>query len=66
MGLVDFISRNAYQPTKSVFKYDKEFLVATLPRMHTESKLLHQEENNSAVTLNKFYHDKSDLQKSST
>ena len=66
MGLVDYISRNAYQPAKSISKYDEEFLVAPLPRIHTDAKLLHQEKNNSAVTINKFYHDKSELQKSST
>ena len=29
MGLVDYISRNPYQPAKSISKYDEEFLVAT-------------------------------------
>ena len=42
MGLVDYISRNPYQPAKSISKYDEEFLVATLSRVHTDAKLLHQ------------------------
>ena len=34
MGLVDYISRNPYQPAKSISKYDEEFLVATLSGIH--------------------------------
>ena len=41
--------------------------MATLSRKHTDAKLIHQEKNISAVTLNKFHHgNKSDLQKCST
>ena len=32
IGLVDYISRNSYQPAKSISKYDEELLVATLSR----------------------------------
>ena len=66
-GLVDYISRNLYQPAKINSKYDEEFLVATLSRIHTDAKLLQQEKNFSAVTHDNFYHDnKPDLQASST
>ena len=66
-GLVDYISRRPYQPAKRISKYDEEFLFATLSRIHTDAKLLHQEKTISAVTLYKLYHDdKSNLQKSST
>ena len=42
MGLVDYISRNHYQPAKSISKHDEEVLVATLSRIHTDAKLLQQ------------------------
>ena len=41
MGVVDYISRNPSQ--KSISKYDEELLVATLPRIHTDAKLLQQQ-----------------------
>ena len=67
MGLFDYISRNPYQPAKSISKYDEEFLVAILSRIDTDAKLLQQEKNFSAVTHDNFYHDnKPDLQASST
>ena len=67
IGLVDYISRNPYQPAKTNSKYDEEFLVATLSPMHTDAKLLQQEKQISVVTLNQFYHDsKPDFQTSST
>ena len=57
MGLVDYISRNSYQPAKIISIYDEEFLVATLPRIHTDAKLLQQKHNISAITLNKLYYE---------
>ena len=54
MGLVDYIYRNPYQPAKSISKYDEEFLVAKLSRIHTDAKLLQQNKNISAITLNNF------------
>ena len=57
MGLFDYISRNPYQPAKSISKYDKEFLVPTLSRIHTDAILLNQEKHISALTFNKYYHD---------
>ena len=67
MGLVDYISRNPYQPAESISRYDEEFLVATLSRIHTDEILLNQEKHISPVKLNKFFHDnESDLQNSST
>ena len=56
MGLVDYISRNPYQPAKRISKYDLEFLVAALSRIHTDAKLLQQKHNISAITLNKLYY----------
>ena len=57
MGLVDYISRNPYQPAKSISKYDEEFLVATLTRIHFDAKLLQQKHNISANKLYlKLYH----------
>ena len=55
MGLVDYISRNPYQPAKSVSKYDEEFLVATLSSIHTDAQLLQQKHNLTANSLHKFY-----------
>ena len=67
MGIVDYISRNPYQPARSISKYDKEFSVATLSLIQADAKLLRQEKNISAVKLNKYYLDtKSDIQTSST
>ena len=67
MGLVDYISRNPYQPAKIISKYDEEFLVATLSRIQTDAKLLQQDKHVSAVTLDNFYHDnKPVIQTSST
>ena len=44
MGLVDYISRNPYQPAKSISKYDEEFLVATLSRRQADAKIFPQEQ----------------------
>ena len=52
MGLVDYISRNQYQPAKSFSKYDEEFLVASLSRIQADAKLIQQEKNISALRLN--------------
>ena len=57
MGLVDYISRNPYQPAKRISKYDEEFLAATLSSIHSDAKLLQQKHNISAHTLTKLYHD---------
>ena len=57
MGLVDYISRNPYQPAKSISKYDEEFLVATLSLIHFDAKLFQQKHNTSANTLLKLYHE---------
>ena len=54
MGLVDYISRNPYQPAKSVSKYDEEFLVATLSSIHSDAQLLQQKHNILAHSLNKL------------
>ena len=37
MKIVDYISRNPYQPAKSISKHDKEFLVATLSRIYFDA-----------------------------
>ena len=66
MGLVDYISRNPYQPAKSVSKYDEEFLVATLSSIHTDSQLLQQKHNILAHSLNKLYIDIDGENKNST
>ena len=55
LGLVDYISRNPYQPSKQFSKYDEEFLVATLSCTQADAKLFQQVI--SAVQLNKFYFD---------
>ena len=66
MGHVDYISRNPYQPAKSISNYDVGFLVATLSRIHTDAKLLRQKHNTSANTLNELYHkNKIEVQNSS-
>ena len=57
MGLVDYISRNTYQPAKSISKSDEEFLVATLSSIYTDAKLLQQKHNFFAITLNKLYYE---------
>ena len=57
MGLVDYISRNPYQPAKSISKYDDEFLIATLSSIHNNAKLLQQKHNISANTLIKLFHE---------
>ena len=57
MGLGDYISRNPYQPAKTISKYDGEFIVAALSRIHTNAKLLQQKHNISAITLNKLYYE---------
>ena len=57
MGLVDYISRNPYQPAKSISKNDEEFLVAKLSRIHFDAKLLPQKNNISTNTLLKLYHE---------
>ena len=56
-GLVDYISRNPYQPAKSISKHDEEFLVATLSSIHSDAKLLQQKHNISAHKYTKLYHD---------
>ena len=66
MGLVDYISRNPYQPAKSVSKYDEEFLVATLSSIHTDAQLLQQKHNLTANSLHKFYIDIDREHKNST
>ena len=57
MGLVDYISRNPYQPAKSVSKYDEEFLVATLSTIQSDAQLLQRKHNLSAHSLHKLYID---------
>ena len=65
MGLVDYISRNPYQPAKIISKYDEEFLVATLSSKNSDAKLLQQKHNISAHKLTKLYHDnESEIQNS--
>ena len=54
MGLVDYISRNPYQPAKSVSKYNEEFLVAILSSIHTDAQLLQQKHNLTANSLHKL------------
>ena len=66
MGLVDYISRNPYQPAKSVSKYDEEFLVATLSSIHTDAQLLQQKHNLTANSLHKLYIDIDREHKNST
>ena len=66
MGLVDYISRNPYQPAKSVSKYDEEFLVATLSSIHSDAKLLQQIHNLTANSLHKLYIDIDGEHKNST
>ena len=66
MGLVDYISRNPYQPAKSVSKYDEEFLVATLSSIHSDAQLLQQKHNLLAHSLNKLYIDIDGENKNST
>ena len=67
MGIVDYISRNPYQPAKSIPTYDDEFIVATLSRIQTDAKLLQKEKHISVVTPYDFYHDnKPVIQTSST
>ena len=66
MGLFDYISCNPYQPTKSISKFDEEFLIATLSRIYTDTKLLQQKHNISTITLNKLYYENTfELQNSS-
>ena len=66
MGLVDYISRNPYQPAKSVSKYDEEFLFATLSSIHSDAQLLQQKHNILAPSLNKLYIDIDGENKNST
>ena len=66
MGLVVYISRNPYQPAKSVSKYDEEFLVATLSSIHSDAQLLQQKHNLLAHSLNKLYIDIDGENKNST
>ena len=66
MGLVDYISRNPYQPAKSVSKYDEEFLVATLSSIHSDAQLLQRKHNFSANSLHKLYIDIDGENKNST
>ena len=66
MGLVDYISRNPYQPAKSVSKYDEEFLVATLSSIHSDAQLLQRKHNLSANSLHKLYIDIDGEHKNST
>ena len=57
MGFVDCVSRNPYQPAKSICKYDEELIVATLSSIHSDAKLLQQKHNISAHKLTKLYRD---------
>ena len=57
IDFVDYISRNPYQPAKSISKYDEEILVATLSSIHSDAKLLQQKHNISAQKLTELYHD---------
>ena len=66
MGLVDYISRNPYQPAKSFSKYDEEFLVATLSSIHSDDQLLQQKHNLLAHSLNELYIDIDGEHKNST
>ena len=66
MGLVDYISRNPYQPAKSFSKYDEDFLVATLSSIHSDAQLLQQKHNILAPSLNKLYIDIDGENKNST
>ena len=66
MGLVDYISRNPYQPAKSVSKYDEEFLVETLSSIHSDAQLLQRKHNLSANSLHKLYIDIDGEHKNST
>ena len=66
MGLVDYISRNPYQPAKSVSKFDEEFLVATLSSIHSDAQLLQRKHNLSANSLHKLYIDIDGEHKNST
>ena len=66
MGLVDYISRNRYQPAKSVSKYDEELLVATLSSIHSDAQLLQRKHNLSANSLHKLYIDIDGEKKNST
>ena len=66
MGLVDYISRNPYQPAKIVSKYDEVFLVATLSSIHADAQLLQQKHNLTANSLHKFYIDIDREHKNST
>ena len=66
MGLVDYISRNPYQPAKSVSKNDVEFLVATLSSIHSDAQLPQQKHNVLAHSLNKLYIDIDGENKNST
>ena len=40
MGIVDYFSRNPYQPAKSNSSYGEEFLVATLSKIQSDEKIL--------------------------
>ena len=66
MGFVDYISHNPYQPAKSISKFDEDFLVATLSRIHFDAKLLQQKHNISANTLLKLYHENECEEKNSS
>ena len=66
MGLVDYISRNPYQPAKSVSKYDEEFLVASLSSIHSDAQLLQRKHNLSANSLHILYIDIDGEHKNST
>ena len=55
MVLVDYISRNSYQPAKSISKNDEEFLVSTVSRIQTDVNLIEEKTKISAIQLNIFY-----------
>ena len=57
MSLVDYISRNPYQPAERISKFEEEVLVATLSRIQTDAKLNQQVKPISASRLKKFYLD---------
>ena len=45
MRLVNYRSRNPYQPAKSISKFDDQFLVATLSRIQTDAKSFEKKKN---------------------
>ena len=54
MGLVDYMSRNPYQPAKNISNFDEEFLVKTLSRIQAHATLLQQENTFRMLILINF------------